>query len=1303
MLRKLFLSGWYILVAVLILLAIVISVMRGYPSIYQNYLPAIQQNISSILGKPVHLGSIRIDWYGITPQITTQNLSIFEDDDLYGQLLNVDKAIISINIYRSIVRMKVTFDELTFIGGNLEAIRTVDERIILNGIDISERFAERKKLNQNDKLKINLLSSSISIIDEVKKLDYFFDRVDVVLRFSGDHFKVSSKFILPQTLGDSLVLSADIRDLDKGFNNIKGKLYSKGENINLELLNDFFPRLQVGISKGISDFQMWADFNSLKQRTFIGRLGLHDLVYKNVELALANTIVNEEIASIDTEFRLQGDIEDWQLALSDVSIKTASHEWPGKQYEFSCVDCGQQNFTISAALDYMDTEQLLSTLQHFPFIVERLNYVLKKVEIYGVLKASQLSAQFNQNRLTKYAYRSSLQQANISIPGQGIVVTSIVGEVTGDHRKGGVSLTCDSLGIKIDKILSQPLNNQNIKGIVNWQHINGNILLAMQELIVESNEMVANLQGVLQIIEKKPYVDIQIEIPYVKAETIKQYFPDKRMKPKLSKWLSESIKAGTLKDGKLLLHGNLKNFPFKNKPGRFEVRVNIEDGVLAYRPNWPIASNIVANLEIKNNYLEVDVSQGTILGSSINQAHGYIDDLKLPRLILNGSAEGPASDILEYLQQSSILPENSKVIRHITTSGNTKLDLDLSLTLTKKLEKQILVSGEVEFDNAGLTVNSLSLPFTDLNGKLSFDQSSAEGSGISAKLYGVPIIANARKSNDGRTLLSVSGDLDLDTYLSSHYTKLNKYIKGMAPVSAQINIPRFGKNNTDKTWIINVDSDLYGVTTLLPEPFQKAFDESKNIAIQTKHPHGLNSEIFSSLENQVFMQAIIDKSTSKLSSMELRMGDQQFNLPEEGIKISGSMNNFNLSDWREFMQSDEEQTFEVKEVDVIVNNVVLGGLNLEGVDFHATKNKQFWVGDVASSVAKGSFEYPIDTKSGSVATANFDYLRFKPKQKKLTSAKSTDLDPRTLPALVVNAKEFEYKDAVFSNVSLKTKPSVNGLTIDSLQGSGRELQVSANGIWAVNAENTQETKLTMTLVSQNLQNSLAGLGFGSSVTGGEGSVSANFVWPKAPYQFSLASVTGDAGLRFKGGAISSVEPGGAGRLVGLFNFGEISRRLSLDFTDFFSKGYAFDKIRGDLNFKDANLTTENLRIKGPSADLLIQGRTGIDVQDYDQVVTVTPHVSGGLPWIGLAVGGPLGAVGVLVGEKIAKSIGVDVNKVTEVKYTMKGSWQEPIIEPVSQKVAEKKSTPRAQGQLSPDKVYPVAPVQSEPNSNRVKP
>lgn len=1283
MLRKLILSSWYLLVGFLILFAVAISIVRGYPSMYQHYLPQIQKNISSILGKPVHVESIRIDWHGFTPEITAQDVSIYEDESGYDVLLNVDEAIISIATYRSLIRKKITFNELTFSGGNLQLIRTADESIILNGIDISKRLAERKKLNQTNELNVNLLNSSISIIDEIKKLDYFFDRVDVVLGFSGDHFKVSSKFILPQTLGDSFVLSADIRDLDKGFKNIKGKLYSKGENINLELLNDFFPKMQVGVSRGVSDFQIWGNFNSLKHRTFLGNLSVRELVYREVTVPIKNALKGNEIVALDSKFRLQGEIEDWQLALGDVSIKTASNEWPGNLYEISCFDCGKQNYTLSAAFDYINSEPLLSTLQHFPFIAERLNEVMNRVEINGVLESSQMQVQFSQSKLSKYAYKSLLQQANISVPEQDVAITSIVGEVVGNHRQGSLALTCDDMGIVINKILSQPLENQKINGQVNWQHEDEDILIALQNIIIESNEMTASIQGMLQVLDNTPYVDIQIEVPYAEAETIKTYLPYRKMHPKLSKWLSESITAGTLKNGKLLFHGNPKNFPFKNKPGRVEIEAMIEDGVLSYRPNWPIASNITTDFRIYNNYLEVIASQGNILDSSIRHVHAKIDDLKLPRLVLNGSAVGPASNILDYLQQSSILPEDSKVIKHITASGNTNLDLDLSLTLTKKLEKQILVGGELEFKNAGLKVNALSLPFTDLNGKLRFNRAGAEGENLRAKLYGAPISGSAVKASNGGTLISIFGDVDLDAYFSTNYTKLNKYIKGIAPVTAEINIPTFVKGGAEKTLTVNVDSDLYGATVLFPPPFKKAFDESKKLSIHSKHAKSIGNEIFANLENQTFMHASIEEGSKQISKMELRMGDNQFSPLQEGIKISGRTNNFDISEWRELMSSNDQRALEIKEIDLFINRVDLGSLSINNVDFNASKKSQFWVGSIDSSVAKGRFEYPVDYSSGSVATADFNYLRFASNEEPTPSpiaSQATKLDPRRLPALVVNTENFEYKGAVFNDVSLKTKPSINGLTIDSLQGNGRQLQVSANGSWVVNEKENQQTNLVLTMKSQNLHDTFSGLGYGSSVDGGEGSIVANFTWPNAPYQFSLSKVTGNANIRFKDGAISSVEPGGAGRLIGLFNFGEISRRLSLDFTDFFSKGYAFEKIRGDLTFKDANLTTDNLKIKGPSADLLIQGRTGIEAQDYDQVVTVSPHVSGGLPWIGLAVGGPLGAVGVLVGEKIAKSIGMDVNKVTEVKYSMKGSWQEPVIEPISQKAVQNGSTPQGQGQ-----------------------
>ncbi|MEM7402041.1 MAG: YhdP family protein [Pseudomonadota bacterium] len=1288
MLRKVFISSWYVIVVLLILLAFAVAIARGYPSLYQKYLPEIQTNLSAILGKPVQADSIRIDWHGITPLVTMQNLSIFEDDSEYDQLLNVDKAAISIDLYKSILQKKVAFKELTFIGGNLEAERTLDERIILNGIDISNQLAKRKESKIESKFKINLLNSSISIKDEIKNLNYFFDRVDIVLVVSGEKFKVTSHFTLPDTLGKSLSIIADIRNLDKGFKNIKGNLYTKGESINLELLSDFFPKLRVGIKKGFSNFEVWGDFDSLKRRTLLGHFSLTDLIYKNVQEPHINIIENEEITSLKTKFRLSGDINEWELIFADMSVQASNFQWPVKQFELNCKGCGQENFIVSAAMDYFHVDQLLSTIQHFPFITEKIIGLLDKVSLQGEMTSTKCLISINKKKLNKYYYKTNFKDVGISAPDQGITLSPISGMVESNHVHGSVELAADAVNIELNKLLNNPLVNQNINGLIRWRNDKNNLLFALQDTNLQSNEMNAQLQGTVQVNNKQAHVDIQIQVPEANANTIMQYLPYKRMKPKLSKWLSEAILDGNLKNGKLLFHGNPKNFPFKNKPGRFQVVAEVEDGKLNYRQDWPLVDNIDANFEINNKYLAVHAERGTILDSQVGKVTAEINDLKLPKLIVKGYAAGPANNIFQYLQQSSLLPEDSQIIRQLSTSGNTGLDLDLIITLTKKLEKELYVGGVIEFKDAGLKVNSLSLPFTDLQGKLNFDRYGAWGTGVTGKLYGLPVTASAEKLNEGRTEILVEGDLDLDTYLSTEYKELNDYVKGIAPVIAKVTIPKLDKNSNDKTLWVDVKSDLYGTSIHLPEPFKKEYQQATQLSVHTKHQKYAPGEIYASLNNQVFMKAVLEQQTSKLSRMEVRMGNEQFVLPEKGIKVSGRMKMLDLGQWRDVISKDQQKDIELNEVDLAINRVALGNLDFTNVDFNMRRNLDFWSGNVSSSIAKGTFEYPVNAESGSVATANFDYLHFDLANDK-KDPQSTNLDPRSLPALVVNARSFEYKDAVFSDVSLKTKPTINGLTIDSLRGRGNDLKVSANGVWEVTEDNTQSTNLSITLKTDNMQNSLTGLGFDSAITRGEGTVSANFSWPKAPYQFSLSSVTGNANLRFNDGAISSVEPGGAGRIIGLVNLSEITRRLSLDFTDFFSKGYTFEKIRGDLAFKDANLTTQNLKVKGPSADILIQGRTGITAKDYDQIVTVTPHVSGGLPWIGLAVGGPIGAVGVAVAEKIAKSMGIDVDKVTQVQYSMKGSWEDPVIEPIAQKIA-KENAPATQGQPAP---------QSQPNPN----
>ncbi len=1278
--RKLALTGWYFIVSILVLVAIAVGVIRGYSSLYERHLPVIQQNISSVIGKPVHTGGIDFTWYGYTPYVTVKDLTIYADETRAEQLLFAKEAHLLFDLYASLVHKRFDIRRLTLVGSDLKAVRTADKRIMLSGIDVSEKFAGKEALEQETE--ISFVGSTISIRDDVRNLDYFFDHVDVALGFYQDRLKVSSKIFLPETLGDSFTLVADVHNLEQGLDNVEGNLYAQGNSINLELLGDFFPHLQAGIKAGSSDFEVWGDFNSSLQRSFNGRLSVRDLQYHHVKRPIEGVSVGQEITSLDTRFLVKGEEENWHLALTDSTVQAAGEQWFGKQYEIRCIDCDGSSFSVAAALDYVDSNHLLSTLQHYSVFTAPLEQLRAKVRIGGVFDSTNILTRWDDGQLSKYSYKTSLQDVQVSIPDQEFEASSLNGTAYGNHLQGSLEIDAPDLRIQAGSVWDSAFAGQKVAGAIKWKHTDHGIVTSLENVSLEAPGIDAGLQGHVRVDDGKLYLDLQGEVPEARLAITRDYLPLRKMNPKLAKWLKESVSGGALKNARFVFRGNPEHFPFKDHSGVFQAVASVEDGILNYFKDWPNVHDLHAGLTIENGRLVVSGRQGTILNSSIDQVTATIDNLKLPRLVIDGEVSGPAGDILDYLQQSSLMPQNSRIPRHISLAGNTKLDLGLVLTLTRKLEKERAVKGVIEFDDTDLTVTSAALPFKNLKGKLKFDRHELEAQGLSAVLHGSVFNADARSLKGGGTLLTIVGDFNVDAYLAANnYEQAGKYIKGTAPVRATINLPRFGKHDGDKSMSVNVDSNLRGTSIDLPKPFYKEVDDDKQFALHTKYQAGEKQSLFANFDDRLFMQASFDETESTISAMELRMGDDQFSLPKKGLKISGVFNQLNPTDWEGVFKSSGGNGFlELSEVDVQSDRIFLSDLDIRDVDFQLLKEAKSWTGKIDSSVAKGSFSYPLNSSTAGIVTADFDYLYISKPEEEII-----ELDPRKLLALEVHAKQFEFDEYPFRNVVLKTIPVDDGMKINSLTGEGEDMQVKMEGTWVVDEKNTHNTDLDIVVKTQNLHDSLVGLGFESAVSEGRGRVTAKFNWPDTPYQFSAESLTGTTNLRLNDGKISSVEPGEVGRLVGLFNLGEISRRLSLDFTDFFSKGYTFEKIRGDLFFKDANLTTENLSIKGPSADILIEGRTGIAARDYDQVVTVTPHVAGGLPWVGLAVGGPIGAVGVYIGEKVASKIGIDVNKVTEVKYSLTGSWDDPKIEPIAKVEAS-----------SPDKVEESPPDQDQP-------
>ena len=137
-----------------------------------------------------------------------------------------------------------------------------------------------------------------------------------------------------------------------------------------------------------------------------------------------------------------------------------------------------------------------------------------------------------------------------------------------------------------------------------------------------------------------------------------------------------------------------------------------------------------------------------------------------------------------------------------------------------------------------------------------------------------------------------------------------------------------------------------------------------------------------------------------------------------------------------------------------------------------------------------------------------------------------------------------------------------------------------------------------------------------------------------------------------------IEPG-AGRVLGLLGIAQLPRRLTLDFSDLFDKGFAFDKMAGQVRINAAKATTDNLVIAGPAAEIAIQGTADLRAQSFDQTIEVVPRTGNLLAVAGAIAGGPVGAaIGAAANVVLRKPLG----EMAARTYKVTGPWKEPKVD-----------------------------------------
>jgi uncharacterized protein YhdP len=120
--------------------------------------------------------------------------------------------------------------------------------------------------------------------------------------------------------------------------------------------------------------------------------------------------------------------------------------------------------------------------------------------------------------------------------------------------------------------------------------------------------------------------------------------------------------------------------------------------------------------------------------------------------------------------------------------------------------------------------------------------------------------------------------------------------------------------------------------------------------------------------------------------------------------------------------------------------------------------------------------------------------------------------------------------------------------------------LNGDGVWRPGAR--EETRLKFKLDVGSVEKMLNRLGYPEAVRRGQGNLEGSSCG-RAADGLASAQPDGKMEVRVTSGQFTQLEPG-VGRLLGVLSLQALPRRITLDFRDVFSEGFAFDRISGSI-------------------------------------------------------------------------------------------------------------------------------------------
>ena len=412
--------------------------------------------------------------------------------------------------------------------------------------------------------------------------------------------------------------------------------------------------------------------------------------------------------------------------------------------------------------------------------------------------------------------------------------------------------------------------------------------------------------------------------------------------------------------------------------------------------------------------------------------------------------------------------------------------------------------------------------------------------------------------------------------------------------------------------------------------------------------------------------------TEQAGKLSVERGDIGVIMPAElptqaGLALHGKLDYVNADDWLALFNKPSSKIaaspIQINKANVTIRKLDIFGRSLNALKLVALPNNAGLQMNIESHELTGDAEWQTASAANSngkiiarlknlIIPANSDN---KTKESSVKDASKKDIRRlnKEYPALDVTAENFQLGNKKLGSLSLNAFESNGDWVIQKLKISNPDSTLTADGNWH-NWTRNPNTSLNFTLQVDNIGKALKRFGQPDAVKGGDAEITGQLNWAGSPHEFETIGLNGNFKLEAKKGQILKVQPG-VGRLFGLLSLQSLPRRLSLDFRDLFSDGFAFDKVSANAKIDTGILRSDDFFMTGPAAEAKIRGETNLKTETQNLKVTVIPHVSDSLSLAALA-GGPIVGAAAFVAQKILKD---PFNKIVSSEYVITGTWDKP--------------------------------------------